>query len=147
MKTDRWILTSDNTTIATYVYGDVDNWNAITGQSASVGSDGGAAWENLSPSAHKRRAYPGDPTPADVRLHTRSVLKDLNGRSGNALPGRPFQIGKLINGKYEKRQFTYTGSASVIRESISESTTGRVDFWSPCGKWYGLDETDVGGGD
>ena len=87
------------------IYAESANLNYFLSTPLEPDSVDGVTNVSQSVKTHTRRRYVGDPTPANVSAHSRTVLVDPGRRNGSGTPGKQM----ILSDGVETRQFTYTG--------------------------------------
>ncbi len=117
------------------IYGETANISYFLTGSIEPDAEGNVSEVNQSVDGHTRERYPGDPNPINVDGHSRTVLKDPTRKSGNALPGKSFVLGRRNEDDQviEKRQFTYVGDWNDLHEVLRTKAKYNLYAWNHTG--------------
>ncbi len=123
------------------VYGNPLNWNYFFDKEISSAAAEGLTPKGYVRSEHKRRRYPGDPSPINVSQANCEWVFDPGRKVGNAVPG--FSI--VLDDGTEKRQFTFDGDVSELLLFAKEHLKAKTRIYTQ-GARYVVEKGEVEGG-
>ena len=113
------------------IYGETANINYFLTTPLTPDSADSVTNVTQSVKTHQRRRYVGDPTPASVAAHSRTVIQDPGRRNGAATPGKEM----ILDDGTEKRSFTFTGAWTEVHAFLVGNAKMDLLAYSPSARY------------